>query len=147
MDPGETICQAVEREVYEETGVKTKYSGIIGLREILEARYSTTDFYIVCLVTCQEDDRTVQVIDEREIFQAKWIPLSALSSNGEDAPYRMFPNAYKFIKLLHDRVALNPGTTAADLLRQATMTHDELPAAKGKPWAFYISETLRASKL
>ncbi len=52
MDPKETIREAVEREVFEETGVKTTFSGIIGLREILEARYSTTDFYIVCLLTC-----------------------------------------------------------------------------------------------
>lgn len=147
MDPGETICQAVEREVFEETGVKTKFSGIIGLREILEARYSTTDFYIVCLVTCQEEDRAIKVIDEREIFQAKWVPLSALSSNSEDATYRMFPNAYKFIKLLHDKVALNPGTTAADLLKQSTLTHDQIPQAKGKPWGFYISESLRTPKL
>ena len=33
MDPGETIWQALEREVFEETGVKAKFEGIIGLRE------------------------------------------------------------------------------------------------------------------
>ena len=33
MDPGETIRQAVEREVMEETGVKAEFQGILALRE------------------------------------------------------------------------------------------------------------------
>ena len=39
MDPGETIKISVEREVLEETGVKTIFQGILGLREILDFRY------------------------------------------------------------------------------------------------------------
>lgn len=54
MDPGETIKEAVEREVLEETGVKTHFQGIIGLRETLDARYSASDLYIVCLMTCPD---------------------------------------------------------------------------------------------
>lgn len=54
MDPGETIKQAVEREVFEETGVRTEFQGIIGMRETLDARYSATDIYLVCLVTCPD---------------------------------------------------------------------------------------------
>jgi 8-oxo-dGTP diphosphatase len=54
MDPGETIKQAAEREVFEETGVKTVFQGILGLRE-MDAKYTTTDFYIVCLLTVPDE--------------------------------------------------------------------------------------------
>ncbi len=72
--------------------------------------------------------------------------MAELSSNEETSKYRMFPNAYKFIKLLHDQVARKAeGVTAAEALRLATLTHDEVPKDKAKPWAYYISETLRAA--
>jgi ADP-ribose pyrophosphatase YjhB (NUDIX family) len=102
MDPGETVKQAVEREVLEETGVRTNFEGILGFREILDARHSATDFYIVCVVSSLSDE--IDIIDKREVFQAKWVPLSELSSNTEgEAKYKMFPNAYRFISLLHHR--------------------------------------------
>ena len=52
MDPGETIKQASEREVYEETGIKTTFQGILGLRETLDARYSAADLYFVSIMNC-----------------------------------------------------------------------------------------------
>jgi ADP-ribose pyrophosphatase YjhB (NUDIX family) len=54
MDPGETIKKAVEREVMEETGVKTSFLGILGLREMLDTRYSAADLYIVCIMRSTE---------------------------------------------------------------------------------------------
>ena len=43
MDPGETIKIAAEREVLEETGIKTEFQGILGMREMLDFRYSASD--------------------------------------------------------------------------------------------------------
>lgn len=164
MDPGETIKQAVEREVYEETGVKTIFQGIIGLRETLEARYAATDLYLVCLVTVPGEDnaQTINIIDQREIFQAKWIPLSGLTHNNADAEHRMFPNAWKFVSLLNQRLVLAKehklplslclGTGAveeqgclsgAELMKQVTMTHEVFAPAKGKPYMYYISEPIK----
>ncbi len=64
----------------------------------------------------------------------------------------MFPNAYRFIKLLHSRLMenkplLDDHLTATDLMKQVTLTHEEAVPTTGnkdKPWVYYISETLKA---
>ena len=105
MDPGETIKIAAEREVLEETGIKTQFQGILGMREMLDFRYSASDIYIVCLMHCTcSEDQEINIIDKREVIEAKWIPLADLSSNEEGkAKYRMFSNAYKFISSVYAR--------------------------------------------
>ena len=35
MDPGETIKESAEREVFEETGIKSDFIGLLGIRELL----------------------------------------------------------------------------------------------------------------
>jgi hypothetical protein len=126
------------------------------MREMLNARYSASDIYIVCLMHCAEDGYDINIIDKREVIEAKWVPLSELSSNDEGAKYRMFPNAYRFISLLHKRLASNQSTitdgsnTATELMKQVTLTHEEAVPTTGpkdKPWGYYISEELKRHKL
>lgn len=162
MDPGETIKQAVEREVLEETGVRTHFEGIIGLRETLDARYSATDLYLVCLLTVPDDAQAINIIDQREIFQAKWVPMGELLHNEADAKYRMFPNAWKFIGLLSQRLQQAKekrlplamccqesgdcsDLSATQLMKQTTLTLEEFTpsSGKGKPWVYYIAEPLK----
>ena len=72
------------------------------MREWLESRYKATDLYVVCLLSvaaCDESQK-INIIDKREIFQAKWVPVTELTSNEEGSPYRLYPNAWKFIKPL-----------------------------------------------
>ncbi len=65
MDPGETIEQAVKREVIEETGVMTEFKGIIGFREQLMYKNGASDLYMVCLlVPADEDKIDIQIIDK-----------------------------------------------------------------------------------
>ena len=124
------------------------------MREILEARYSTTDFYIVCIMSCSDAEQEINIIDKREIFQAKWAPLTELTSNTDgETQYKMFPNAWKFLKFLNQRITLykqgklpviqDPSSqplSATELIKQITMTYEEMPPAsgKGKPVRYYI---------
>jgi ADP-ribose pyrophosphatase YjhB (NUDIX family) len=155
MDPGETIKQAAEREVLEETGVKTQFQGILGIREMLKARYNASDLYVVCLMHCNDENLAINIIDKREVIEAKWVPLAELTSNDEGAKYRMFPNAYRFIKLLHQRLMANKplvddSLSATDLMKHVTLTHEEAVPTSGpkdKPWNYYIGEALKAPKL
>jgi hypothetical protein len=86
---------------------------------------------------------------------AKWVPLAELSSNDEGVKYRMFPNAYRFIKLLHQRLMANKpliddSLSATDLMKQVTLTYEEaVPTVgpKDKPWLYYIGEALKTPKL
>ena len=127
------------------------------MREMLNARYTASDIYIVCLMHCAEDGFDINIIDKREVIEAKWVPLSELSSNDEGAKYRMFPNAYRFISLLHRRLASSQSIiadgsaiTATDLMKQVTLTHEEAVPTTGpkdKPWGYYISEELKRHKL
>ena len=131
------------------------------MREVLEFRYSATDIYIVCLMHCNKADQEINIIDKREVIEAKWIPLVDLSSNDEKtAKYRMFPNAYKFIKLVYAHFMTNKNrieafsdpcltgkSTATEIMKQVGMTHEEVAptSGKGKPWSYYISEALKCS--
>jgi hypothetical protein len=83
------------------------------------------------------------------------VPLKDLTNNDEGTKYKMFPNAYRFIKLLHQRLMTNKqliddSLSATDLMKQVTMTHEEAVPSSGpkdKPWIYYISEGLKAAKL
>jgi len=74
VDPGETIKDALIREVYEETGVKVLFEGILGLREQLEYRNGAADIYIVCLMkpdaSAGDQGVTVNIQDKIEISSA-----------------------------------------------------------------------------
>ena len=51
VDMGETLDQAVIREVMEETGIDTEFVGMLGLREIPDNfRHGQGDLYFPCLL-------------------------------------------------------------------------------------------------
>ena len=61
VEAGESIEQAVIREVWEETGVKTKFKGVLGFRELLQYQWGCQDFYYVCLLEAENGDETIDV--------------------------------------------------------------------------------------
>jgi len=75
VDEGETIEQAAIREVWEETGVKARYLGVLGFREQLNFRFGQGDLYFTCLM--QADTEVINKC-ELEIFDAKWMPIKEL---------------------------------------------------------------------
>lgn len=67
----------------------------------------------------------------------------------------MFPNAYRFIKLLHQRFIANKpliddSISATEVMKHVTLTHEEAVPTSGpkdKPWMYYIGESLKVPKL
>lgn len=51
VDSGESIKEAVQREVLEETGVKAEFQGMLAMREQMDYKYGAADFYIVCVMS------------------------------------------------------------------------------------------------
>lgn len=77
-NPGESIPQAVIREVYEETGIETSFESIIAVRHHPIARFDRGDLYFVCrlkLVNPGDGVDSHIKIDPEEIAQARWMGI------------------------------------------------------------------------
>ena len=103
MVDDEQIRDGVVREVYEETGIRTKFEGILGMREQLEYNYGASDLYMVCLVSADKV-QDIGILDKLEVCNAKWVPFTDLEHNGEGCKYKLFPNAFMFIKIMKELV-------------------------------------------
>jgi 8-oxo-dGTP pyrophosphatase MutT (NUDIX family) len=75
VDPKEDLHKAAIREVFEETGIKTEFVGILSARQSHVARFGKSDLYVTCLLKPLTNQITIQ---EEEIEAAKWMPLDAL---------------------------------------------------------------------
>ncbi len=51
VDRHEMLRDAVVREVYEETGIRGKFNGIVGFRHYHKGQFGTSDFYFLCHLT------------------------------------------------------------------------------------------------
>lgn len=60
------------REVFEETGVKTKYVGLLGFRLLSPVKFGCDDIYFACLLEAESKEIN---IDKDEISESKWVKL------------------------------------------------------------------------
>ncbi|MFT7587792.1 MAG: 8-oxo-dGTP pyrophosphatase MutT (NUDIX family) [Cellvibrionaceae bacterium] len=72
LDPGERIADAVEREVFEETGVKARFEAVATFRHWVDFRPNMSDIYIICRLTALSHEITPQL---SEVDRALWMPL------------------------------------------------------------------------
>lgn len=70
VEAGECLGDAAVREVFEETGVKTKFVSILGFRELLKFKFDQPDLYFVCLLEAITEDIDIQMPEEIEA--AEW---------------------------------------------------------------------------
>jgi 8-oxo-dGTP pyrophosphatase MutT (NUDIX family) len=72
VDLGEFLPEAVEREVFEETGIKCKFQSLLGFRDKLKFRFDQPDLYFVALC----EPKTFEIkIDPFEIANCKWMKI------------------------------------------------------------------------
>ncbi|KAJ1418571.1 NUDIX hydrolase domain-like protein [Ochromonadaceae sp. CCMP2298] len=69
-DQGEDIADAAVREVWEETGVRADFEGILNFRQAHGQAFGKSDLYFVCLLTARS---TGIVPQESEIAAAEWV--------------------------------------------------------------------------
>lgn len=72
LERGEHISEGVVREVYEETGIKSEFQGLLSFRHHHRGQFSTSNIYAVCLLKPLSFDIS---IDETEIGKAMWISV------------------------------------------------------------------------
>ena len=75
----ECVADAAQREVLEETGVKTKFIEILGFRHSHKIQFGRSDMYVFCHL---EAENTKIVVDE-EIEEAQWMELDAFRAQNK----------------------------------------------------------------
>lgn len=86
VDRGETLQEAVKREILEETGVKVQPRGIVGIRSMVRAEDQLTDLY--CIFMCDVVMSPEELAkDDPEIAEVKWIPLDKLPEDPHVTSY------------------------------------------------------------
>ena len=78
VEAGESIEEAVVREVWEETGVKTSFKSVVGFRELLTYQFGCQDMYFVCML--EGIDEKIDIQMPHEISHAQWVSVQELSS-------------------------------------------------------------------
>lgn len=70
---------ASAREAFEETGVKVKFTGILGIREMHEGfRFGTADLSISCLMTLEDHNDTTLNKCDHELLECRWVNFEEL---------------------------------------------------------------------
>jgi ADP-ribose pyrophosphatase YjhB (NUDIX family) len=82
---GERLPAAVEREVWEETGVRCAFQGTVYMRHLPQYLHGCCDLYVVCATRPLSFEITA---DEREVSAARWLPVRDFLCDG--AVYRPF---------------------------------------------------------
>ncbi|MHA2226555.1 MAG: NUDIX domain-containing protein [Candidatus Hodarchaeales archaeon] len=104
VDPGETLNEAVIREIYEETGQRVIPLGIIGVRSMVRESDNLTDLY--CIFLCQIASELQPLKRDRtEIKEISWISLDELESDPTVTDYTrlIVRKALKSNPMIHDK--------------------------------------------
>ena len=100
---GESIEDGVEREVFEETGIRAHFRGILTFTYELNFRFEHSDVYFACLLSLDENEEEEEEqkmhFDPVEIAACKWIPLDQWANSPEMHP--------ELIKLHFARIAID----------------------------------------
>ena len=149
MDPGERIQEAAIREVKEETGIHADFLGVMGIRETASYKYGASDLYFGAILFNKSTQIAIE--DVREVKQAQWVPLRAITHNETEPQlpeYPLYPTAYAYIKQVQQQVeTFTSGTTSCatleDYLRQSNLCkpaeepqQEEGTGTSGKPPRF-----------
>ena len=84
VDPAEELSKAAEREVLEETGIKSKFVSIAAFRETHNGPFGTTDLYVICCMKLDDsygEEIPTPSPQEEEIENTRWIPLDKFLSS------------------------------------------------------------------
>ncbi len=72
LHPGEHLEACVQREILEETGIRTSFEALIGLRHWHGYRYGKSDIYFICRLAPRNQEITRQT---EEIDECRWMPV------------------------------------------------------------------------
>ena len=87
LDLGESIEAGVRREVFEETGIRAHFRGILGFTYKAEFRFGHADVYFACLMSLDETEEEQKInFDPLEISACQWSSLDEWANTPEKHP-------------------------------------------------------------
>ena len=81
LEHADRLLDGVEREVYEETGIRSKLIKMVSLLNSHPYRYNKSNMYIVFQLEALSEE--INVIDTHEIEEAIWMPLAEFFAHEE----------------------------------------------------------------
>lgn len=84
VERGEHLADAAVREVFEETGIRTKFRGLVGMRHHHRGQFGASNIYAVCrLSPINRDIR----LDGEELEKALWMPVDDYLARDATSPF------------------------------------------------------------
>lgn len=91
---GEEISDAAEREIFEETGIKTQFQSVLTFRHSHKVQFDRSDIYIIC----QLKPITTDIIVDDEIETAQWMDFNEFKAN---TTHKMLLSIFNLIERNH----------------------------------------------
>lgn len=88
IELGESIEDAVIREVHEETGIETTFDSVLGMASTHPYRFGKSNIYIVCKLVAQTTQINIQ--DTHEIDDAKWVSAGDFLSDSNNSAFNKY---------------------------------------------------------
>jgi hypothetical protein len=83
VESGEYLSKAAEREVFEETGIRCRFVGLLGVVNRLRTRFNRDEILIGCVLVAESLGQVPQP-SSVEIVHVGWVPfLSTYTQNGD----------------------------------------------------------------
>lgn len=85
IEKGESIQEALKREVFEEMGVAIDLESIMGIGHFRQGQFGETNLYLVC--TAKAVSLDININDSSEIIEARWMEVEAFLASEEVNPF------------------------------------------------------------
>jgi 8-oxo-dGTP diphosphatase len=84
LERGEHLAEAAIREVFEETGIRTEFRGLLGMRHHHRGQFGASNIYAVCRLS----PLTLDIrLDGEELERALWMPVDDYLAREATSPF------------------------------------------------------------
>ncbi len=113
-EEGEDISVAAMREVYEETGIRTKFRSILCFRQSHNIMFGKSDMFVICVMDLEDPDKTDIVVQTSELVDCQWVKPEVYFNQEFFKNSGVHAHINKLIKrVMADKLAGNSDTTTS----------------------------------
>lgn len=89
----EDLDIACQREVFEETGIKTEFKGILSFRHVHKGMFGKSDLFFICLMK----PLTSTIVLDDEIAACEWVDMDIYTKQIGDKYFSLLEYFYVFV--------------------------------------------------